>query len=461
MMIRPVAAGVPIGLLFLFLLITQSMFSTPLPPADISGFHPFGSGLFPGLSENSPLPEVQGHTGISPQSLDKSLFADIPEVRRELSHYSNGAGRDYLIRVLARGETYLTFINRRVQEKDLPWELAYLPVIESAFIPDAVSRSGATGLWQFMLNSIDPYNISVNEWMDERRDFWKATEAALSKLKTNYDILGDWLLAIGAYNCGLGAMKRAVDAAGSTNFWDLARGGFIPSETRAYVPRFLAVAHLASYPGRYGLPLFWDAVNWERVTVTGPVHLNRLAEAAGVPLRIIASGNKELNQPITPPLKGGYKLKIPAEYADKIREALRRNDLNLVDVELYTIKSGDTLYALSGHYGVSVDLLLDFNPELSPRNLRIGDRVAIPLMQPMPAYKGAPASMEYSSYQTVQFYTVKSGDTLTAIGRLYGTNPGELAHNNEITPETTLQPGMILKVPAADRDTADIKEAVQ
>ncbi len=455
-MIRPVTAGIPTVLLLLLLLFNFSAFSTPLPDTGVAGFHPFSGAEPLAAVSREPMEDKQGHKGLPVHSIESIRFPDIPEVARELEHYSSGAGRDYLIRVLNRGETYLTFINRKVQEIGLPWELAYLPIIESAFIPDAVSRSGATGLWQFMMNSISPYDMSVNEWMDERRDFWKASTAALRKLKTNYDILGDWLLAIGAYNCGLGAMQRAVAAAGSNSFWDLSRGGYIPVETQSYVPRFLAVSHLASYPGRYGLPVFWDAVNWTRITVTGPVHLNRLAEAAGVPLKILADGNKELNQPITPPLKDGYKLKIPEEYADKIRDALGRNDLNLVDVELYTIKNGDTLYALSRHYGISVDLLLDFNPDLSPRNLCIGSRVAIPLMQPMPAYIGATARVEYSLYSAVEFYTVKSGDTLTSIGKIFGTNPGELAHNNEISLETTLQPGMILKVPSITE-----KEAVQ
>ena len=450
MMNKPVITGITVSLLLLSSLL---IWADPMEIRPYSRFHPFSGPLSAADMSPRPLPAAQSQKGPVLHSLDTLLFTGIPEVQREMNHYAAGAGKQYLTRVLLRGEEYLSFINSAVRELDLPWELAYLPVIESAFIPSAVSRSGAAGLWQFMMNSISPYDISVNQWMDERRDFWKATYAALAKLKTNYDILGDWLLAVGAYNCGLGAMQRAVAAAGTRNFWELSRNGYLPAETRAYVPRFLAVSHLASYPGRNGLPVSWTPVHWTRISVTGPVHLNRLAEAAGVPLKSLAAGNVELNQPVTPPLKEGYLLKVRQEYADSINDALGRTDLKLMDLELYTICSGDTLYALSRHYGISTDLLLEFNPGINPRSLHIGTKVVIPLIQPMPPYRGDSQTPQYIVYNQVISYTVQPGDTLTAISRKFDTTAADLAHNNTIELNAMLKPGMILKVPSAAAET--------
>jgi membrane-bound lytic murein transglycosylase D len=401
-------------------------------------------------SPQGPLPTKQGHKGPAFQSLEISKFADIPEVQAHYRHYAGRAGQEYLVRVLQRGETYLPFIFSVITEMELPWELAYLPILESAFIPSAVSRSGAAGLWQFMLNSISPYDIRVNKWLDERRDFWKATRGALQKLKTNYDVLGDWLLAIGAYNCGLGGMQRAIEEAGSRDFWTLARKGYLPAETAAYVPRFLAVSRFASYPGRHRLPYQWKEHAWTRVDVTGPVHLNRLAEAADVPLRVLTEANQELNQPVTPPERTGYRLKVPGEYADTIKKALTNKDMALMDLDTYTIQQGDTLYALSRHYGVSTDLLLEFNPNLDPRRLLIGSEVVIPLAAPMPAYRGPQDSSYQVHYEQVSHYRVQPGDTLTSIGHRFDTSAAELAFNNQLSLDSLIHPGMILNVPSRE-----------
>jgi peptidoglycan lytic transglycosylase D len=404
----------------------------------------------PSVSKTARPAVLQGHRGPVLHSLDTALFDGIPELQRQLDHYGGGAGHEYLSIVLRRGEPYLSFIHTAAAELGLPWELAYLPIVESSFVSGAVSKSGAAGLWQFMLNSISPYGMRVNQWMDERRDFWKASYGALRKLKDNYEVFGDWLLAVGAYNCGVGCMRRAIEAAGSRDFWTIARGGYLPPETRFYVPRFLAVSHYASYPGRYNLPASWDSVRWRGIILTAPVHLNRLSEAAGIPLDHLISANAELNQPVTPPLSSGYRLKVREEYADSIEEALGRNDLDLVDLEQYTIQSGDTLYALGEYYGVAADLIIEFNPGLNPRRLMIGDKVLIPLMQPMLPYRGPVSGEPPELFAGTVEYTVRAGDTLSAISRRYGTSPESLAFNNDIDINTLLMPGAILQVPASE-----------
>lgn len=432
------------SIILVFLLSAGRLLAPPLP--DLPGPKPPGDS---GTPPPALTLELQGPFD-SPgfHSLDTRLFASVPEIEAQIAHYATPAGRSYLDRVLKRGTPYLPFIHTVAAELDLPWELAFLPIIESAFRHDAVSKSGAVGLWQFMENSVAPYELRINDWLDERRDFYKATYGALRKLNTNYRILGDWLLAIGAYNCGLGCMQRAVAAAGSDDFWTLARGGYLPAETVSYVPRFLAVAHYASYPGRYGLPLSWEGPRWRRIPVPGPVNLHRLAEISGVPVAELHLFNSELNQPVTPPLLDSYSLKVEERYADKITEALKTSVIELVDLESHTIQRGDTIYALARHYGVSSNLILEFNPGLDPHRLSIGTRVRIPLMQKMPPFRGTGTEYTPVTYTRSVEYEVRRGDTLSSIARQYRTSPEDLAHNNQLELTDLLLPGIRLRVPA-------------
>lgn len=439
------------GVVFLALLslTTGRLFAPPLPEAP-GGVLPRAKGSIHPIQRTQKEYTHRTNPGI--HSLNPALLADIPEVEAQLVHYATPAGLAYLNRVLQRGEPYLPFIHGVVRELELPWELAFLPIIESAFRHDAVSRSGAVGLWQFMQNSVAPYDLRINDWLDERRDFHKASYGALRKLATNYSLLGDWLLAIGAYNCGLGCMQRAMAAADSRDFWTLARGGYLPRETVSYVPRFLAVAHYASYPGRYGLPQSWEGRRWRLVAVPGPVNLHRLAELSGVPVAELHRYNSELNQPVTPPLLDGYMLKIEAPYADKVEEALKTSVIELVDLETHIIRRGDTIYALARHYGVGSDLIMEFNPGLNPRRLTVGSRVRIPLMRKMPPFRGDVPRREPVVYERSVEYEVRRGDTLSSIAREYRTSPEDLAHNNQIALNDLLIPGVRLRVPAPERE---------
>jgi membrane-bound lytic murein transglycosylase D len=130
----------------------------------------------------------------------------------------------------------------------MPPALEYLPVVESEYKPLATSRSGARGLWQFMENSIKPF-MEKNEWIDERLDPWKSTDAALSKLQDNYKMFGDWPIAIAAYNCGAGAMQRILKKAPEKTFWYIAEKGLLRDQSVQYVPKFLAISELSENGG--------------------------------------------------------------------------------------------------------------------------------------------------------------------------------------------------------------------
>jgi membrane-bound lytic murein transglycosylase D len=291
--------------------------------------------------------------------------------------------RDWLQNVLDRSRRYRLLISRALSEHGLPRELGFLPAVESGFQERAVSPRGAAGLWQLMRNTASPYGLRMDLWLDERRDVRKATEASLAKLSENFAIFGDWYLALAAYNCGVGRLSGILRRNPGNDFWELRRKGVLPRETAAFVPQFLALARILGHAGRYGLEVGWDpSPSWSTVPLDRCVDLRMLAHASGAPLDALLSGNPELNFLVTPPAAYGYQLKIPSDCADAVAAALAGSEMPLVEFRVHVVAEGDTLSGMSVRYGVSVPLIVEFNPSLAPRALRIGAKVLIPVIPP-------------------------------------------------------------------------------
>lgn len=370
---------------------------------------------------------------------------DNPLVLRYLAQYSSPEGRKWLQTVMRRGAPYLPYIRNRIAERGLPPELAYLPVVESAFLTSAVSKSGAVGLWQFMRNSVSPFSMKIDDWTDERRDFWKSTEGALRKLEDNYRYFKDWPLALAAYNAGLGAVTRAIKVSGAKDYWGLSDKGALKAETRHYVPKFIAIATILSNSRFYGLDLGWpEDPEWTRVPVERPIDLSLLAEKAGVPLRSLQEGNGELRYGVTPPGKG-YYLKVPGASAPAVAETLARKDLQLIRYYFHVVRSGDTLSALARHYGVSVEMIERSNPGLQARYLKLGAKVLVPALKDVGPYKSERAGAAAVAFTGT--YVVKKGDTLWSIALAHDVDPEDLAEANGLELNSVLREGKIMKTP--------------
>jgi membrane-bound lytic murein transglycosylase D len=334
-----------------------------------------------------------------------------------------------------------------VEERELPWELAYLPAVESAFQIHAVSSSGAAGLWQFMTNSIGPYGMIVDEWRDDRRDFVKATAGALQKLADNYRVLGDWFLALAAYNCGLGRVQRTLAQSGLSTYWELCEGNLLPAQTIHFVPRLLALSRLLGYPGRRGLELDWTPpLEWARIPLNRGVDLRLLAGASGVPYEVLLAGNASLRYGISPQ---EYELKVPAEFSDVVTRVLSESQNELLRFYLYRIKPGDTLYGLSRHYEVPLSLIERHNPQLRAELLRVGETVIIPALKEKEPYPGRSVQTAAPRADWTGVYRVAPGDTLWGIARRFSLGVQELAGNNGLDPEGLLLAGTVLQVPAS------------
>jgi membrane-bound lytic murein transglycosylase D len=373
-----------------------------------------------------------------------------PAVERRLEAYLAGQ-KENLEAALERMTRYRRFVDSGIRERGLPPELLALPLLESRYLPRAVSRSGAAGLWQIMRNTAGGLGLQSDEWLDERRDFWKSTQAALRKLQENYDLFGDWCLALAAYNCGTGCLSRLLRSSGVRDFWELRARGLLRPETAEFVPAFIALARIVGSPGRYGLESGWQlSPSWERVRLPRSVDLRLLARALDLDYEGLREANAELKYPVTPPYGGGWWLKVPAGLGQRVDELLADPGNRLLEFQFHRLASGDTLYGLSRRYAVALALLEQANPGLDPRRLAIGGIVRIPVLgsgtaQPQAAPVPPPPPPPFTAA-----WTVEAGDTLWAIARRHGTTPELLAAANGRSLDDPLKPGDTLKVPAED-----------
>ena len=351
---------------------------------------------------------------------------------------------------LERGRLFRRFIAAEIARRGLPSELIYLPILESHYRVWAVSRSGAVGIWQVMSNTAAPLGLKRDRWVDERRDFWKSTEGALAKLAENHEIFGDWDLALAAYNCGTGALTRTIRASGIRDFWELRRRGLLPPETAAYVPKFHALVSICSDPTAYGLEIDWvPAPLWRRIELRRSVELALLAEQADMPLSLMEEAHAELETPITPPAADRpYYLKIPQQFVQRIEVLLSDPETRLLRFTFHRIRSGDTFYALADYYELSAALLMEANPGVDARRMRIGDQLRIPVFRGR-EIKSEPelgfADAELSSFTSA--YTVVTGDTLWDISKRHDITAEMLAWANGRSLDAVLKPGETLKVP--------------
>ena len=245
-------------------------------------------------------------------------------IHEYIARYMTRFGKESLYKILDDGEYYRLYVRQELKKRNLPAVLEYLPLVESEYKPAAKSRSGARGLWQFMENSISPF-LKKNEWLDERLDPWKATDAALSKLKDNYGMFGDWALAIGAYNCGAGAMRRALKKSPVKTFWYLAEHKMLPEETINYVPKLIAINEIAENGEEYrvSLPKLSQSrhyADFDYVTTRSRISLKRLASEIRLSYDILKELNLELIHGETPPYE--YKLRLPMGMKLAAEEAL-------------------------------------------------------------------------------------------------------------------------------------------
>ncbi len=409
--------------------------------------------------QDSPTPEeaiVLIENTEVPENAFQLKVIDIKVIEHDLidyykKQYLTDSAKKWLSVVMTAAAPYRAYVIKELKAHNLPVCLQYLPVIESSYKLTALSKSGAAGMWQFMKNSIAPFNIRVNDWMDERRDPWLSTTAAVKKLQENYSYFKDWYLALAAYNAGLGAVSRIITSAGRSDYWYLADKGLLKTETKHYVPKFLAIAEILENHEYYGID-FPDpdlendfSVVFDEITINQPLSLALLAEKASLDAKTLYYYNPSLYYGITP-LEGTYRLRLPKGTGEIVRKLLNTDSFSLMKYSMYTIKSGDTLYALSLHYGIGVPIIQKIN-NLSSSKIIIGQKLLIPSYKDTEEYKGKQPN------EALRFdasYNVQKNDTLWSIALNYDVQVEQLAEENNMKVNDILRIGSSLKVPMID-----------
>jgi membrane-bound lytic murein transglycosylase D len=290
---------------------------------------------------------------------------------------------------VSRSGPYLGMIREVLSSRGLPEDLAYTAMIESGFKPDAVSRVGAKGMWQFMAPTARRYGLRVDSWVDERYDPEKSTVAAAGYLRDLHKQFGSWALAQAAYNAGEVKVARAIRMTGSSDFWTLAESKYLRPETKNFVPQIHAATMIGRDPDRYGFEFDeTEPVSVDVVTVPPRTDLRRLASLSGVPLPTLRALNRVLVRGMTPPGRP-WELRVPAGSADTVLTALapRRPERPVVaagrtrrviaDGNVHVVRPRDTVSSIARRYGVSVRDVLRWNRLERQARIRPGDRLRV------------------------------------------------------------------------------------
>lgn len=374
---------------FICLFLTISFFSFPSFSNAVSSetYEKTKAGIYKNLNDVSI--SQQGHAVNTIQLLYNAPYlegADREEVEAFRKTFQTTRNKTLLKDALENSLELRLYVRKAIQNAGLPPELEYLPVVESYYKTTAKSSSGALGLWQFMTNSVKPY-LELNDYVDERLDPWKETEAALKKLKDNYNMFGDWLLAIGAYNCGAGAMQRALNKAEKKDFWFLAENKLIPLQTIQYVPKLLAIADLVMHSDFYemDIPLHQDEYNglynetngiFEYVCVKNAYSLKTLAQEMRIDYDILNKLNPSFIEGFTHPTKEST-IRLPIGMKETAKKALE--NIKPIDFPVkYKVVKGDTLWGISKKFGVTVSQICELNNIKENAILSIGKILYIP-----------------------------------------------------------------------------------
>ena len=383
-----------------------------------------------------------------------NLDVDQPRLKSQIRWYSTHLS--YLDRVSKRGERYLHYIVEELEKEGLPLEIALLPIVESGFDPFGYSHGRASGPWQFIPSTGHMYGLEQTWWIDGRRDIQLSTKAAIAYLKRlNKMFDGDWLHALASYNSGEGTVMRAIrknkKAGKPTDFWSLD----LPAETRAYVPKLMALAIIMKNPERYNYETYFIANQpyFEEVNIGGQMDLAQAADMAEVSIDEIYLLNPAYNQWATSP-DGPHTLLVPIDSADKFRTKLATlPPKERVTWIRYTVQAGDNLGAVARDHNTTVAVLQDIN-KISSNLIRVGQQLMIPVAGQSAANYTlsshqrllAKQSRSPSSSRVKVNYTVESGDSLWSIAKKYNTDTKTLARWNSMGLADPLFPGKKLVV---------------
>jgi len=385
--------------------------------------------------------------------------------------------RGQVEKMLALSEYYFPIFEEIMEQNGVPQELKYLAIIESALNPRARSRVGAVGLWQFMYATGRMYGLEINSFVDQRQDPIAATHASARFLKDLHEMFDDWVLALAAYNCGPGNVRKAIRrSGGKTDYWEIYN--YLPRETRGYVPAFIAASYTFEHHEEHNLYPLYEHYPFasDTVMINEKLHLKQVSEVLQMPLEQLQDLNPQYRLNIIPEKEEGYALILPTKYAGRFiglqdsifafKDSIYFNPQNIVKAPpsyskyspsapagkskvYYTVRSGDNLGYIAQRYHCRVSDLRYWN-NIRGNMIRVGQKLVVYVPKSKATtYKAK--SKTNSTAKTIkgnhEVYTVKNGDTLWSIARRYpGVSQDDIMAWNGIKDARSIRAGMRLKI---------------
>jgi membrane-bound lytic murein transglycosylase D len=382
------------------------------------------------------------------------------EVEREI-HSFQTIERDFFIQSFQRASFFRPIILEALKKAGLPEELSWLPLVESGFKIRALSKARALGLWQFIPSTGYKYGLNRDDWVDERLDAEKSTQAAIGYMKDLHDMFGDWLTVLAAYNCGEGRVLRLISGQHINyldRFWDLYSQ--LPNETARYVPRFLATLHIIKNPQKYGInlevsPDKQPVYTYKTVTTNKSMSLQEIANHVEVSEDLLCTLNAELRYKQTPDKQ--YGLKIPPESAERLINVMdeipqadkpRPPASRRIALIKHKVKKGETVDSIAKRYKTTVSAIKRYNKSVSKGGVKAGYSLMIPIdsyRPPKATENGKIARKKVQAPEEYLTYKVKKGDTIYSLAKRFDVTVSDIKSMNNIKGDT-LKIGNTLKL---------------
>ncbi len=403
-----------------------------------------GSAMSSHAYEPAPIESFAGLTFPVDPNVRETAKHEVAAVQSDLpltsNDYVSGAltylqnhARHYIQRVLAGRSMYGPMIEQTLKEEGLPEDLIYLAAGESAFSPYALnSKSGAKGIWQFMVGTGELYGLKKNRWVDEREDPVKSTRAAARCLKDLYHTYGDWFLAMAAYDWSPNGVQKAIERTGYADYWKLRELGALPSETQNYVPIFVAIALIAKDPQAYGFEVPADPpFAADSVEVPEPVDLRLVAGLIDHPVDELVRLNPSMLTWATPPNDPTFRLNLPAGTRDIYEKAVAEIPPDRREWwRAYKVESGETLATVAHKFHVSEASLTGANRLPDDHDVDPGARLVIPLS---PSTQSSLVRVHERYLLRAKQYRVRPGDTLELVADRFDVTPYQIRHWNHLS----------------------------
>jgi membrane-bound lytic murein transglycosylase D len=360
--------------------------------------------------------------------IDPSFLYD--PIMNDMRNKNNAVYKNqHFFRAMNEAYLFIPAIKNILVENDVPLEFLYLAMAESNFSNRAYSKKRASGLWQFMPETGKHFGLKIDEYVDERRDPIKSTQAAAKYLSSLQKRFGKWYLAAIAYNCGAGRLNVAIKQAGTDDLKVLLdeTKKYLPKESRFYIRKIVALA-LVGYDEEYMLQSEYEhllnrasAYSLSTVQVASGESIQRISKLVGIPLKELQKLNRHLKYDFTPPYKGGYSIYIPYIKLSEFKQKYQEEEIGNI-YKVHNVSKGENLSIIGKKYGVNYKVIMDFN-HLKSASLRLKQKLIIPIQN----------RAKKEKVQTDFYYMVKKGDTLESIAKNYKISVQNIKLQNRLT----------------------------